>query len=177
MGHVGRFRSAEPVRHRRGARVVIRTERGLELGEVLGDETPRPNGGTGREQDGVLLRRATVSDELLAARLEKNRQEAYEACVRMLQERGVDAVLIDVEHLFDGRGLYFYFLGPVSDELESLTQELATAYDAEARFQQFTEAVEQGCGPACGTPEGQGGGACNTCASCAVTKACTAAGE
>ena len=50
---------------------------------------------------------------LLAARLEKHRHEAYHACCDLLTEAQIPAVLVDVEHLFDGQGLFFYFLGEV----------------------------------------------------------------
>lgn len=165
MGHVGRFRSADALRYRRGDRVVLRTERGLELGEVLNVEERLDH-----PSDGALLRGVTVADELLATRLEKNRHEAYDACVSLLADRGLEAALIDVEHLFDGRGLYFYFLGEVDERVEALTSELAMAYDAEARFQQFADTLEAGCGPDCGTEEGAGCG--SACGSCAVSGAC-----
>ena len=64
----------------------------------------------------------TVQDELLQARLEKHRQEAYEACAALLAENGQPAVLVDVEHLFDGQGLFFYFLGDVSPAAGSRTR-------------------------------------------------------
>ena len=60
----------------------------------------------------------TVQDELLQARLEKHRQEAYQACSALLAENAAAGLLVDVEHLFDGQGLFFYFLGDVSPALE-----------------------------------------------------------
>ena len=170
MAQVGRFRSPEGVCYQRGTRVVLRTVRGLEVGQVV-CEDPTP----AAEPDGALLRGMTAADELLAVRLEQNRERAYGACVALLQERGHAAVLIDVEHLFDGSGLYFYFLGPTTPEIEALTSELAATYDAEARFQQFADAVTTGCGPGCGTEEKAcgGSGGCDTCATCAVASACS----
>jgi hypothetical protein len=169
LGHVGRFRSADGLRYARGQRVVVRTARGLEVGEVLADE-PQSAG----DADGPLLRRMTDSDEMLAERLSRNRDAAYEACVRVLAERGSDAVLLDVEHLFDGRGLYFYFLGEVDAATEAISTELAAAYDAEARFGQFADTLEQGCGPGCGTAEAKNGcGTAGGCATCAVASACS----
>jgi hypothetical protein len=50
---------------------------------------------------------------LLYARLEKHRHAAYRACAALLAEHSISAVLVDVEHLFDGQGLFFYFLGDV----------------------------------------------------------------
>src|SRR5436189_6010830 len=98
MGQVGRFAAVDAVRYPRRSRVVVRTRRGLEMGEVL---CPPDDGDDGRESaDGDLLRGVTVQDELLQARLEKNRQEAYAACSAMLTQSDVGAVLVDVEHLF-----------------------------------------------------------------------------
>lgn len=169
LGHVGRFRSADGRRHARGERVVVRTSRGLEIGEVLTDEPQ-----DAAEADGPLLRRMTDADELLAERLQRNREAAYKACVRLLIDRGSPAALMDVEHLFDGRGLYFYFLGEVDDVTEAISAELAAAYDAEARFGQFADVLEHGCGPGCGTAEAENGcGSSGGCASCAVASACS----
>jgi cell fate regulator YaaT (PSP1 superfamily) len=169
LGHVGRFKVLEAARYRRGTRVICRTRRGLELGEVLADAE---HAGAA-EADGALLRRVTVEDDLLLARLERNREEAYAACVRLLEERGIAAVLMDVEHLFDGRSLYFYFLGDVTPELESITADLAATYGAAISFEKFAETLAHGCGPDCGTEAAAGGcGTSGGCSTCAVAAAC-----
>lgn len=122
--------------------------------------------------DGSILRGVTVEDELLAARLEKNRQEACDACSQLLIERGIPAVLMDAEHLFDGQSLVFYFLGETTPELESLTEEMAAAYDSQVQFRKFAETVEVGCGPGCGTESAAGQG-CTSCGTgCAIAGAC-----
>jgi cell fate regulator YaaT (PSP1 superfamily) len=170
LGHVGRFTAVDAVRYPRYSRVVVRTGRGLELGEVLAppaDET-EPAG-----SDGSILRGLTVEDQLLEVRLEKNRQAAYDACAHRLAELNLPAALMDVEHLFDGRTLVFYFLGEMTAELEALTDELAEVYEAHVQFRRFSEAVTEGCGPGCGTEAATGGG-CKTCATgCAVASACS----
>jgi cell fate regulator YaaT (PSP1 superfamily) len=169
LGHVGRFTSVDAVAYPRASRVIVRTSRGLETGEVLGpaDElTVRGN------SDGSILRGMTVEDELLEARLQQKRQGALDACIARLQERGISATLLDVEHLFDGRSLFFYFLGEVTPEVEAITAELAEVYDAAAQFRQFAATLTEGCGPGCGTEEATGHG-CTLCATaCAVSSAC-----
>src|SRR3954462_9550522 len=132
MGLVGRFASLDAVRYPRRSRVIVRTRRGLEVGDVLAPPDDRDDSHT--FADGDLLRGVTVQDELLQARLEKNRQEAYAACSAMLAESRVSAALVDVEHLFDGQGLFFYFLGDVTPEMESYTTRLAEAYEAKVQF-------------------------------------------
>ena len=170
MGQVGRFTAVDAIRYPRRSRVIVRTRRGLELGEVL---SPPDDGDDDRPfADGELLRGMTVQDDLLHARLEKNRQDAYSACAAMLTAAGSTAVLVDVEHLFDGQGLFFYFLGDVTPELESYTARLAETYEAKVQFRKFTETLIEGCGPGCGTEEAKGQGGCDSCSSCAVASAC-----
>jgi cell fate regulator YaaT (PSP1 superfamily) len=169
MGRVGRFESADASRFARGADVVVRTQRGLELGKVLAIDATATHFVAA---DGTVLRRMTVEDRLLAQRLERDRHEAYNACAARLAQRGDPATLIDVEHLFDGQSLYFYFLGEVSPATEFLTAELAELYSAAVKFDQFTETLVHGCGPHCGTEEAEGAGCGSSCISCAVASAC-----
>ncbi len=169
LGHVGRFTSVDAVAYPRASRVIVRTSRGLETGEILGpaDELAERGGA-----DGSILRGMTVEDELLESRLQKNREAALGACVSRLTDLGISATLVDVEHLFDGRSLFFYFLGEVTPEVESVTAELAEVYDAAAQFRQFATTLTEGCGPGCGTEEATGHG-CTLCATaCAVSSAC-----
>ena len=162
LGHVGRFVSVDAIAYPRGTRVICRTARGLELGEVLAQV---PANGQRGASDGSLLRGVTAEDELLIARLQKNRQEAFEACRRLLDDQGATATLMDVEHLFDGQSLYFYFLGQLTPQLEILVDAMAERYEANVRFRDFAAAVETGCGPGCGTDAaaGCGEGGCETC--------------
>jgi hypothetical protein len=170
LGHVGRFTAVDAVRYPRGARVVVRTSRGLETGEVLAlCEAPIERG----SGDGAILRGMTVEDQLLEARLAKNRDRAFRACQRRLRELSVAATLTDVELLFDGRSLYFYFLGEVTPQIEAVTQKLAETYDSVAQLRKFADSMTAGCGPGCGTEEAAGGG-CVTCVTgCAMAGACT----
>ena len=169
MGQVGRFASVDAVRYPRRSRVVVRTRRGLEIGEVL---APPEGDGDPVLADGQILRGMTVEDELLHARLEKHRQEAYEACAALLAEHGLPAVLLDVEHLLDGQGLYFYFLGDVPPEAERLTRLLADEYEATVEFRKFSDTLANGCGPGCGTVEAMGRGGCESCTTCALASSC-----
>jgi len=170
MGQVGRFAAVDSVRYPRHSRVIVRTKRGLEIGDVLAPPDDRDESQS--FADGDILRGMTVQDDLLQGRLEKNRQEAYAACAGMLNGSGISAVLVDVEHLFDGQGLFFYFLGDVTPELEAYTDRLAATYEAKVQFRKFTETLIEGCGPGCGTEEAKGNGGCESCTSCAVASAC-----
>lgn len=173
LGHVGRFTAVDAVRYPRGVRVVVRTSRGLEVGEILARTNDDANEIIERgTTDGSILRGMTVEDQLLEARLDRNKQAAFDACVVKLNDLGSDAVLLDVEQLFDGRSLFFYFLGEVTPAIELLTAQLAETYDSVVQVRKFAEAMTEGCGPGCGTEAAAGQG-CVTCAvGCAVSGAC-----
>ena len=114
----------------------------------------------------------TTQDHLLEARLEKNREAAHAACAARIAELGLSATLVDVEHLFDGHTLMFYFLGESSSELEAVLEELAAVYEAHTQFRRFAETLAFGCGPGCGTEDATGGG-CSSCATgCGAAALC-----
>ena len=165
LGHIGRFTCVDSACYPRGARIVCRTDRGLELGEVLA-----PVRGACDEAltDGVVLRGMTPQDELLWLRLEKNRHSAFEACRAALAQRGLTAVLMDVEQLLDGQSLCFYFLGDITAEVGSVTHQLAEAYETKAQLRKFADTLIQGCGPDCGTDRAEKGGCGSSCGSCAA---------
>ncbi|TWU24591.1 PSP1 C-terminal domain-containing protein [Bythopirellula polymerisocia] len=172
LGHVGRFASVDATRYPRQTRVIVRSPRGLEIGEILA--TPEPEASFIQEAaaEGQILRRVTIEDDLLLARLEKHRHEAFAACSDLLASEAVPAVLVDVEHLFDGQGLFFYFLGEVPSSATGVIERLAATYETKVEFRKFTETLTEGCGPSCGTEEAMGQGGCASCTSCAVAIAC-----
>jgi len=122
--------------------------------------------------DGELLRVTGSEDELILDRLERFRDRAFVACNKLLIERGLPGTLVDVEHLFDGESVFFYFMGEVDPRVESLTQELAATYDRKVKFRQFAQALAEGCGPDCGTKES--GCSSGGCGSCALSGGCGA---
>jgi len=176
LGEIGRFVAADASLYPRKSRVIVRSSRGLEVGEVLSEPAPSASPSPSEKQigqpEGQILRKMTIEDDLLVARLEKHRHTAFEACSALLAEHNVPATLMDVEHLFDGAGLFFYFLGEVPAETEQFTQQLAEKYEKTVAFRKFAETLAEGCGPGCGTEAAMGQGGCDNCTSCAIASAC-----
>lgn len=173
FGHVGRFRATDHAIFARGTRVVCRTRRGLEVGEVLAHSAMAGPDGTHVESaDGDLVRGMTAEDELMLTRLNKNRDKAYESCSSLLREFSVPASLVDVESLFDGKSIYFYFHGEVPADIQPLVDQLGEAYEAQVKFRDFATAVETGCGPDCGTENAAGCGEGGGCSTCSIVSAC-----
>ena len=147
-GSPGKFAAADRQVHAPGSEVICRTSRGLEVGEVLCQIELECNS---EDLDGELLRRMGREDHAIAERLSRFRDRAFNACEGLLRERNLSATLVDVEHLFDGQSIWFYFLGEVGPQVEALTDELAEVYESKVKFRKFAETLAKGCGPECGT--------------------------
>jgi len=113
-GHVGWFAVADELVAdlRRGEPVVIRTSRGMELGEVL-IEPNAPRGGDRRAgEDSIgafeVLRRADADDLAARGQAERLRDERFADCLALITESGWPIELIDVEPLLDPTTILHY---------------------------------------------------------------------
>jgi PSP1-like protein len=132
MRHVGRF-PALPYRDsslERGQLVVIQTDRGVELGEVLialdgksapardgpGDPTSGASGAERTDSVSIdssrVLRVAGADDLSLARSAEELRSARFSLCQRILRDGNWPWELVDVEPLLDGRATVLHYLGP-----------------------------------------------------------------
>lgn len=176
MGHLSWFHSRASVGYEIKERVVVRTHRGLESGEVLTSEREGAPTTADNSHAGELLRSMTEEDKLQERAAHEGEARAFDACQKLLAERNMPMELIDVEQLLDGENIIFHFLGDPPSEITDLTQQLAEQYDARIEFLQFMERAEAGCGPKCGTDEAQGcgtDGAAGGCGSCSEKGGCS----
>ena len=154
---------ALPTLHHRD-RVLVQTPRGVELGTVMNYLANASSSGL------RILRRLTREDSMLIKRLHQHKTEAVRRCQKLLAASESEAILIDVDHLFDGNSLVLHFLGPVDALGRELTDEIVRQYEAEVQSIRLSELMNKGCGPGCGTDSAEGGG-CGTvggCESCSV---------
>lgn len=175
MGVVGCYDAIDFRSYDRDTRVICRTSRGLEAGKVMCDVTDPAMSAVEFSNEmpkGELLRQSGREDDLILERLERHRDKAFQACEKLLAEREISATLVDVEHLFDGESIFFYFLGETTPELEAVTAELAETYERKVRFKKFAETLANGCGPDCGT--GDSGCSSGGCGSCSLSGGCGA---
>lgn len=130
---------------------------------------------TGRHGcDGELLRKMTPEDRLIQQRIERFADQAFAACTRVIEDKQLPDVLVDVEHLFDGENIFFWFLGEVSPRLADMMDELAETWETRVRLRQFSRRLAEGCGPDCGTSSGGCGD--NGCHSCPARGRCGSPG-
>lgn len=158
-----------PVAPSRGQRVVVRTDRGVEIAEVVAPSAIAEASGSSVAPKITFLRNVTQQDEMLRRRLEKDQRAAIESCRDKLTSLGSESMLLDIDPLFDGMTLIFHFLGPVDDVAKNVTAELIESYESVSGMRKVAELLTVGCGPGCGTAAGGDSGGCGSgCAGCAV---------
>lgn len=125
MRFLGPFEPREASRYARGSAVIVRTERGLEVGEVLCEATPRAVEYLSELTGGTILRSLTAEDQQQVERLADAERAEFDTCRRFIAQRKLQMDLVDVEHLFGGERIVFYFLAEKRVDFRELVKDLA----------------------------------------------------
>src|SRR5689334_16684216 len=136
MRHLGEYDGAGSA-WGRGSPVVVRTDRGLELGEVLCETNPRALGLIAEPTRGQIVRLMTAEDALTAERIRESEAREFEACARFIGHRQLPMELVDVEHLFGGERIVFYFLAEKRVDFRELVKDLAREYQTRIEMRQI----------------------------------------
>jgi cell fate regulator YaaT (PSP1 superfamily) len=170
-GEFGRFRAGELFR--RGDRVVVRSQRGLELGEVLCKCTARHVESLRDGYVGELLRGASAEDETIAAGLKERAQRLFEDGCRLAAELDLPVEIFDVEITLDSHQVVLYHVRWQECDERPLVRALSRKYETLVALHDVgLPAGASGCGrPDCGQKEGAGCSTCSTggCSSCGKT--------
>ncbi|MGC3966180.1 MAG: PSP1 domain-containing protein [Pirellulales bacterium] len=113
---------------RRGNRVIARTERGLEVGEVLmeaGDDVVAKMSDPRR---GQVLRVMTPDDERESRRLLEQQQRAFESCKKHILALSLPMEMVDVEQMFGGERVVVYYLSENRVDFRELVKVLANEF-------------------------------------------------
>ncbi len=121
----------------RGQEVVVRTERGLELGHVLCPSTPRAMELISEPTRGRIVRIQTEHDRAERQRLREAERGEMETCARFVEQRRLQMELVDVEHLFGGERIIFYFLAEKRVDFRELVKDLAREYQTRIEMRQI----------------------------------------
>jgi len=154
MGMFGWFEHNENTIPRTKRHMIVKTDRGLELGEVIGpysyqggkfrlsadqvdqyfkqaDQNYEITGG------GRLVRFATPEDLCEQEHLELSAQEEARCCQKYARELGLDMKIIEAEHLFGGERIIFYFLSDGRVDFRELVKRLAREYQTRIELRQI----------------------------------------
>jgi cell fate regulator YaaT (PSP1 superfamily) len=137
MRFLGDFEPGEGVACGRGSRVLARTERGLEVGDVLCEVTPQAMAMITEPTHGQIVRLLTPEDQVAADGLREKERKEFEACTRFVQQKQLQMALVDVEHLFGGERIVFYFLSEKRVDFRELVKDLAREFQTRIEMRQI----------------------------------------
>lgn len=121
----------------RGARVIARTDRGLEAGEVLCEATEQALTQLSDPRRGQVLRVMTAEDEQELDRLYAQQRREYELCQQLIEELGLPMRLVDVEHIFGGERVVIYFLAENRVDFRELVKRLSAELQTRVEMRQI----------------------------------------
>jgi cell fate regulator YaaT (PSP1 superfamily) len=121
----------------RGTRVIARTTRGLESGEVLCEATPEAIEQLQDPDNGQILRAMSGDDEKETYRIASRRQADYDVCDAQVRQSGLPMKLIDVERIFGGERIIVFYLSESRVDFRDLVKALAGEFQTRIEMRQI----------------------------------------
>jgi len=155
MNNLGLFEHNETRIPRTITRVVVKTEKGLELGYLVGQLTCYKEGrfkfsderikkyfedsgiDFAYDQGGKFVRYATAADINEEQHLQKITKEEIACCKRFIKEMNLPMKIVDAEHIFGGERIVFYFMADGRVDFRELVKNLAHEYQTRIEMRQI----------------------------------------
>jgi cell fate regulator YaaT (PSP1 superfamily) len=137
MRFLGEYEAASESLYRRGQDVIVRSERGLEFGDLLCEATAQAVQLLTEPTHGQIVRAATPADRSQAERLRRSEVQEFQGCNNFIKQRNLQMELVDVEHLFGGERIVFYFLAEKRVDFRDLVKDLAREFRTRIEMRQI----------------------------------------
>lgn len=137
MRQIGEYEGVADRAHVRGERVLVRSDRGTELGEVLCPATDRTAAFLENPYRGRILRTATPEDLAAEPRLVEQSKQGLDACREFAARRLLQMDLVDVEAIFGGERMVFYYVSEKRVDFRELVKDLARAMQTRIEMRQI----------------------------------------
>jgi cell fate regulator YaaT (PSP1 superfamily) len=124
-------------RYARGNQVVARTNRGLEVGNVLCEATPQALSTIKDPTHGQILRSLTADDVNEHSHIQSQEPSEFETCNRVVKELELDMELVEIEHLFGGERIVIYYLAEQRVDFRELVKTLAAELQTRIEMRQI----------------------------------------
>jgi len=121
---------------RMGDEVIVPTPKGIEFGVVVAPPYQVPDECMSRELQKVI-RRATDRDRQQRERNKFRRDRAFRKCKELIAKHQLAMKLIDVEFVFDGSSITFYFTSEGRVDFRALVRDLASALKTRIELRQI----------------------------------------
>jgi len=155
-------------------RVVVKTDKGLELGSLVGQLSSYRAGQLKLADDqikkyfddseipfslepaGRFVRYATAEDINEEKHFKKIAKEEAEFCKKLIQEMNLQMKIVDAEHIIGGERIIFYFMADARVDFRELVRNLAQEYQTRIEMRQVGSRDEakllgdvESCGQQC----------------------------
>ncbi len=122
----------------RNTAVVIKSERGQEWGEVLSPATERVRSFMKQAAPaGRIIRQVTDDDYRQRDKTRHEERAEFLGCQELVNEHKLQMQLVDVEHLFGGERVIFYYLAEKRVDFRELVKSLARKYRSRIEMRQI----------------------------------------
>jgi cell fate regulator YaaT (PSP1 superfamily) len=137
MRALGVYSSGRDDTYLRGTEVVVRSDRGLEIGELLCEATEQALAHIKEPGHGQILRTMGADDARERSRLFDEARREYQTCLRLIEQEKLDMRLIDVEHIFGGERVVVYYLAENRVDFRELVRQLAAEFQTRVEMRQI----------------------------------------
>jgi cell fate regulator YaaT (PSP1 superfamily) len=122
---------------RRGAKVIARTQRGLEVGEILCEATEQAIAQIADPSSGQILREMTHEDQNELNHIHQQESKEFEVCNQHVRSMGLQMQLVDIERLFGGERVVIYYLAEQRIDFRELVKVLASDFQTRIEMRQI----------------------------------------
>lgn len=137
MRHLGVMNTRSEEVYARGQDVVARTNRGLEIGQVLCEATEQAIAQMNQPSSGTILRRVTPEDAMQMARILDSKASKIDVCLREVKQLGLDLKLVELELLLGGERLIIYYVAEDRVDFRELVKRLAGEFQTRIEMNQI----------------------------------------
>ena len=137
MRFLGTFEAEGDTACARGMTVIVRTERGQEVGEVLCEANPKAVEMIAEPSNGKVVRGISADDRTQLERIQAAERKEFEVCQNLVSQRKLQMELVDVEHLLGGERIVFYFLAEKRVDFRELVKDLAREFQTRIEMRQI----------------------------------------
>lgn len=155
MHHISIFEHNESEIPKEPKKVVVQTDKGLELGTIIGCRAAYKSGQLKMDKEqlseyycasevdfnakpsGKFIRYATSEDLSEDKHLKNISKEEMKRCQQIAKEQNLDMKLVEVEHIFGGERIIFYFKADARIDFRELVKQLAHEYQSRIEMRQI----------------------------------------
>ncbi|MGI9495717.1 MAG: PSP1 domain-containing protein [Mariniblastus sp.] len=137
MRSIGVMASRNDIVYRRSMEVIVRTDRGIEVGQVLCEATEDALSHLDQPATGHVIREVSNDDVVSIDGIDGDRKKKLAICQKHIEALNLDMKLIDVEQLFGGERLVVFYLSEDRVDFRELVKLLASEFQTRIEMRQI----------------------------------------